>query len=153
MRLTKIVCTLGPSSNTLPKMRAVRDAGMNVARINFSHGEPEQQRVVIRTVKEMNAKDGCCVALLLDTKGAEIRTGDVSAPIQIKKGQEVVFAAKPLPKEKRPVIIVNYDKFEHDVRKAENILVDNGVMSFDLVELRKDGSVVAKVGANPARVT
>lgn len=144
MRLTKIICTLGPASNSLDQLRALRDAGMDIARINFSHGDHAQHRTIIRTVKEMNAADGSTVALLLDTKGAEIRTGDVTTPIEITKGQEVVFSAKPLSNEQRPVIIVNYDKFEHDVRKAESILLDNGVMSFEVVELCKDGSVRAK---------
>src|SRR3989344_7791018 len=107
MRLTKIVCTLGPATGTLAQIRALRDAGMDIARINFSHGDREKHRAVIHMVKEMNEKDGTAVALMLDTKGAEIRTGDVASPVAIQKGQEVVFSAKPLPSESRQVIMVS----------------------------------------------
>src|SRR5579864_4349287 len=128
MRLTKIICTLGPSSSSREQILALQKAGMNIARINFSHGSQEDHRKTIHTLKDINAKEDLSIALLLDTKGAEIRTGDVKEPIMIKKGQEVVFSSKPLPNESRTVVIVNYDKFAEDVKNAENILLDNGTM-------------------------
>jgi pyruvate kinase len=144
MRLTKIVCTLGPVSNSTDQIRALAKAGMAVARINFSHGALEDHRSTIRRIKEVNEKDGNCIAILLDTKGAEIRTGDLKEPIIIAKGQEVVFCPRPLPDEKRPVIHVNYDGFSEDVRETDRILLDNGEMSFDIVEIRADGSVLGR---------
>lgn len=144
MRLTKIICTLGPSSNTVEKIHALQQAGMNIARINFSHGSQEGHQQTIQAVKEVNRTFDCCVSLLLDTKGAEIRTGDVSEPIPITKGQEVVFSSTPLTGETRPVISVNYNEFAKDVTKAESILLDNGVMSFQLVSVEANGSVIAK---------
>jgi pyruvate kinase len=147
MRFTKIICTLGPASSTKEKIAALADAGMNVARINFSHGEKEGHGKVIAMVQELNAEYKKknipkCIAVLLDTKGPEVRTGDRDTPLQITKGQEVVFSAVPLPSEKRPVIIVQHDKFAEDVPHAENILVDNGESSFSIVSIEKNGSVV-----------
>lgn len=143
MRLTKIVCTLGPSCNSPETISAVQQAGMNVARFNFSHGTHDDHRKNIALVKDLNKKDGVCVALLLDTKGPEIRTGDVAEKIEITKGQEVVFSFVPKPDEKRTVIMVNYGEFGNDVKKAEIILLDNGTMSFNVVSVEKDGSVIA----------
>lgn len=143
MRFTKIICTLGPSSNSEENICKLQQAGMAIARINFSHGSQESHQKTIQTIKEVNRKNGCSLALLLDTKGAEIRTGDVTEPIMITKGQEVVFSSTPRPSETRPVIQVNYDAFAKDVVKAETILLDNGVMSFQLKAVNDDGSVLA----------
>jgi len=144
MRLTKIICTLGPSSHTPDMLLALAQNGMNIARVNFSHGTQEGHRETIQAVKEMNRTHGFCVALLLDTKGPEIRTGDVEEPIEVKNGQEVVFSSVPLPDEKRPVIIVNYKDFSKDVAKAENILLENGALPFDIVKIEKDGRVIGR---------
>lgn len=144
MRLTKIICTMGPSSNTEEKIGALQQAGMNIARINFSHGTQEGHQKTIQTIKQVNTKNGCSIALLLDTKGAEIRTGDVAEPIVIAKNQEVIFSPAPVSDTSRPVITVNYNDFAKDVKDAETILLDNGVMSFEVVQINDDGSVIAK---------
>lgn len=75
---------------------------------------------------------------MLDTKGAEIRTGDVEEEIPIRKGDEVVFAFKPVKDAKRTFIKVSYEKFTHDVKKAECIIVDNGTLIFDVVSIKGD---------------
>ncbi len=149
MRFTKIICTLGPASCTKEQIGALADAGMNIARINFSHGNQEGHGKVIGIVHALNdeyIKKGQprCIGVLLDTKGPEVRTGDVDAPIVIRKGDEVVFSAVPLAGESRPVIIVQHDKFAQDVPQAEAILVDNGESSFSIVSIEKNGSVIAK---------
>lgn len=149
MRFTKIVCTLGPASTTKEQIRALTDAGMAVARLNFSHGNYEIHGKAIEILRDINSdlskeKIPRCVAILLDTKGAEVRTGDVDKPIQIAKGDEVVFSSFPLPDEKRPVIIVQHDKFGQDAPQAESILLDNGESSFEIVSVEKNGTVIAR---------
>jgi pyruvate kinase len=151
MRFTKIICTLGPSSNTTDKMWELVRGGMNVARLNLSHGSLDQHLTNIRSIREINVKlqkehgNPTCVGILLDTKGAEIRTSDVSERIAIEAKEEVVFSSKPLPKEKRKVILVNHEHFDVDALEAECILIDNGLLHFDIVSSdRKNGSVVAK---------
>ncbi len=149
-RLTKIICTLGPTSKTPEQIEALARAGMNVARINLSHGSVQEHLHTIRLVKALNrklAKEGklpAAVGILLDTKGAEVRTGSVSATLKIKKGEEIVFSYHPLPKEKRQVVIVDYKKFSRDAKASSLILLDNGKITFDFIAARKDGSVVAK---------
>ncbi len=149
-RLTKIICTLGPTAGTPKQIEALARGGMNIARINLSHGTWEQHRKTIRIVQSINKKLALsgkypsCIAILLDTKGAEVRTGIVSSPLKIRRGELVVFSPHPRPAEKRTVVIVNHKAFAKDARSAEQILLDNGKMSFELVSVNKDGSVVAK---------
>jgi pyruvate kinase len=149
-RLTKLICTLGPACNTPEKIESLARAGMNVARLNFSHGNWDGHRKVIQMLQDLNKKLAAegkvpsCVGILLDTKGAEIRTSDVAEKIQITRGQTVVFSYKPLPNEKRQVIIVDHKGFGRDAKDAERILLDNGEIIFEIVSIQKDGSVVAK---------
>lgn len=144
MRLTKIVCTLGPSCNSPEMIRKLIVAGMNVARFNFSHGNQESHRATIRTVKEVSKELGIPVTLMLDNKGAEIRTGVVDTPIEIAAGQEVIFSYNDVPSADKPVIKVSYPKFAEDVKKAEFMIVDNGTTIFDVVRIEEDGRVIAR---------
>lgn len=76
MRNTKIVCTIGPASESLETLEALIDAGMNVARLNFSHGDYEEHGARIKSIRQAAKNKGKTVAILLDTKGPEIRTGN-----------------------------------------------------------------------------
>ncbi|MFH0851842.1 MAG: pyruvate kinase [Candidatus Peregrinibacteria bacterium] len=144
-RLTKIVCTLGPSSNTEEQLRALAQAGMNVARINLSHGGREEHAEAIHRVQALN-EQGFCIASLIDTRGAEIRTGVVIQPIPITIGQEIVFSSNPqhVEPQGRTVIEVSYDGFSNDVRETDTIIIDNGTISCSILSIEPDGSVVAK---------
>ncbi len=150
MRLTKIICTLGPTAKTPQQIAALARAGMNIARINLAHGTWDEHRKVIRIVKALNrtlmrkGKLPSCVAILLDTKGAEVRTSIVKEPLKIRKGERVVFSPKALPKERMQVVIVNHKGFSKDARAADQILLDNGKMTFEFLSARKDGSIVAR---------
>ncbi|MDO8648321.1 MAG: pyruvate kinase [Candidatus Peregrinibacteria bacterium] len=144
MRFTKIVCSVGPATSTPAQIEELARMGMNVARINLSHGTREQHLHFIRTLKDLNDQGKYCVAVMLDTKGTEIRTGDVTDPIVITKGDEVVFSPIPCPDEKRKVIIVSYDGFSKDVRDAERILIDNGEITFELLSTETNGRVIAR---------
>lgn len=149
-RLTKIICTLGPTAKTPQQIAALARGGMNIARINLAHGTWDEHRRTIRLVQALNRKLAAnggwppCVAILLDTKGAEVRTGVVAVPLKIRRGELVVFSPHPRPAEKRKVVIVNHKGFAKDARDAEQILLDNGKMSFQLVSVNRDGSVVAR---------
>lgn len=149
-RLTKIICTLGPTAGTPARIAAMAKGGMNVARINLSHGTWKDHRKTIRIVKALNRKLAAngtlpsSIGILLDTKGAEVRTGTVKVPLKIRRGELVVFSPRPCPGERKQVVIVDHRKFSNDVRQAEQILLDNGKMSLELVSVRRDGSVVLR---------
>lgn len=144
-RLTKIICTLGPASETYAQIRALAEAGMNIARINLSHGKREEYATMIAHIRKLN-KEGFCIGHFMDTRGAEIRSGVVIQPIPISVGQEVVFSSNPkhVDRKNRAVIEVNYDSFAQDVRETKTILLDNGSISFSILSIEKDGAVVAK---------
>lgn len=142
-RATKIVCTLGPASSTAEQIEALAKAGMNVARINLSHGARESHAQAIGIIDALNAS-GHCIAVMIDTRGSEIRTGEVIQPIPITEGQEVLFSSVPGKKDAQTVIEVNYDGFARDVRETDEILVDNGDIEFQILSFEPDGSVRAR---------
>ncbi|MES1914920.1 MAG: hypothetical protein MHM6MM_006941 [Cercozoa sp. M6MM] len=90
-RRTKIVCTLGPATHTVDMITELLYAGMNVARLNFSHGDHEYHAETVRNVREASKQTGIPCALLLDTKGPEIRTGKLKngEPILLKTGMQL----------------------------------------------------------------
>ncbi|CAA7024795.1 unnamed protein product [Microthlaspi erraticum] len=137
-RKTKIVCTVGPSTNTREMIWKLAEAGMNVARMNMSHGDHASHKKVIDLVKEYNAqsKDNT-IAIMLDTKGPEVRSGDLPQPIMLDPGQEFTFTIE------RGVstptcVSVNYDDFVNDVESGDMLLVDGGMMSFMVKSKTKD---------------
>ncbi|MBT3293006.1 pyruvate kinase [Candidatus Peregrinibacteria bacterium] len=146
-RLTKIVCTLGPACFGPEKILELAKCGMDVARLNVSHGGREEHIQVLKDIDEINEKNDLCIAALIDTRGAEIRTGDVQDPIVITKGVEVIFAPTTLEgklKYDKQIIFVGYDGFSSDVGETDKILIDNGEISFKIVSINEDGSVLGK---------
>ncbi|KAL0400653.1 UNVERIFIED_CONTAM: Plastidial pyruvate kinase [Sesamum latifolium] len=143
-RKTKIVCTIGPSTNTREMIWKLAEAGMNVARLNMSHGDHASHQKVIDLVKEYNAqaKDNV-IAIMLDTKGPEVRSGDLPQPITLTTGQEFTFTIQ------RGVgtadcVSVNYDDFVNDVEVGDMLLVDGGMMSL-VVKSKTEESVKCEV--------
>ncbi|XP_011076072.1 plastidial pyruvate kinase 2-like [Sesamum indicum] len=143
-RKTKIVCTIGPSTNTREMIWKLAEAGMNVARLNMSHGDHASHQKVIDLVKEYNAqaKDNV-IAIMLDTKGPEVRSGDLPQPITLTTGQEFTFTIR------RGVgtadcVSVNYDDFVNDVEVGDMLLVDGGMMSL-MVKSKTEDSVKCEV--------
>ncbi|KAK9663629.1 hypothetical protein RND81_O263500 [Saponaria officinalis] len=143
-RKTKIVCTIGPSTNTREMIWKLAEAGMNVARMNMSHGDHASHQKVIDLVKEYNAqhKDNV-IAIMLDTKGPEVRSGDLPQPVYLKSGQEFTFTIeRGVGTAER--VSVNYDDFVNDVEVGDMLLVDGGMMSF-LVKSKTEDSVKCEV--------
>ncbi|KAH9677408.1 Plastidial pyruvate kinase 2 [Citrus sinensis] len=134
-RKTKIVCTIGPSTNTREMIWKLAEAGMNVARLNMSHGDHASHQKVIDLVKEYNAQS--------KDNGPEVRSGDLPQPITLTSGQEFTFTIQ------RGVgsaecVSVNYDDFVNDVEVGDMLLVDGGMMSL-LVKSKTEDSVKCEV--------
>ncbi|HWQ99391.1 MAG TPA: pyruvate kinase [Candidatus Methylomirabilis sp.] len=126
---TKIVCTIGPASNTDVKIRALIKAGMNVARLNFSHGTHEDHAELIRLIRTVAAELQEPVAILQDLQGPKIRVGDLPKEgVELKAGDTVVFTTgkADIGKKRLPV---TYDKLHEDVKPGERILLDDGLLS------------------------
>ncbi len=146
LRLTKTICTLGPASNNEEGIRKLAERGMSIARMNFSHGTQETHSAVVETIRKVNKEGGFNVGLLLDTKGAEIRTGDRPEPLQVNAGDMVVFSHTK-DTDQYPVIKVNYPEFWQDAKDARFILIDSGELMMDIVSIEEDRVVAKSQGA------
>ncbi|MDQ6886030.1 MAG: pyruvate kinase [Gemmatimonadota bacterium] len=130
---TKIVCTIGPSSQSRDALRGLMAAGLNVARINFSHGTHEVHAEVIGTIRALASELGRPVAILGDLQGPRIRVGDLPGPVMLETGADVTLvpeaAAGPgeLP--------VTYDDIALDVSVGDRILMDDGLLDFVVLEV------------------
>lgn len=132
MRKTKIVCTIGPASESVDTLVKLMEAGMNVARLNFSHGDHEEHKRRIANIREAAKKTNKTVGILLDTKGPEIRTHNMeNGAIQLQEGNELVISMTEMlgnPKK----ISVTYDKLIYDVDKGTKILLDDGLIELEV---------------------
>ncbi|MBU5491183.1 pyruvate kinase [Butyricicoccus intestinisimiae] len=131
MRKTKIICTMGPATDNIEVLRAMARAGMNVARFNFSHGSHEEHKQRIDRVKAVREEYNLPIALLLDTKGPEIRTGDMQdGKIFLKKGEQIRLTPRACLGTPSKISITYPDLYQ-DVQAGTSILIDDG-----LIELR-----------------
>jgi len=139
---TKIVCTLGPASSSPEVLRSLIEAGLNVARINFSHGAHEEHAATIATVRRIAAELGRPVAILADLQGPRIRVGDLDEPLVLVEGAEVTLA----PEDSGAVcdIPITYDGLARDVKAGSRILMDDGLLELVVLEVRAP-AVRAKV--------
>jgi pyruvate kinase len=146
MRKTKIVCTIGPASESVEKLVELMEAGMNVARLNFSHGNYEEHGMRIKNIREAAKLTGKTVAILLDTKGPEIRTHNMeNDAIELKEGSEVIISMEEVlgTPEK---FSVTYAGLIHDVTEGSKILLDDGLIGLEVLAVDKEkGEIKAKV--------
>jgi pyruvate kinase len=130
---TKIVCTLGPSSATPETIRQLMEAGMNVARINFSHGTHEQHAKTIKMVRDVADALRRPVAILGDLQGPRIRIGDLAAPVVLEDGADVHMA--PEGEEKPGDLPVTYEELAHDVHVGDRILINDGLLELVVLDV------------------
>ena len=140
LRQSKVVCTLGPKTCSAESILRLAEEGMDVVRLNMSHGTHEWHAAVIERVHEVNASTRFNLGILLDTKGPEVRSGDLKQPIKVGKGQRFVWTvrrdvpAELLASEGPYITDVSYDDFIHDVNVGDILLVDGGMCSFLITE-------------------
>lgn len=132
---TKIVATLGPASSSPEVIRSLVQAGLDVARINFSHGTYEMHEATITAVREAAAFTGRTVAILADLQGPRIRIGELVEPVELVAGEELVLA--PEGEAGSGEIPVTYKDLAHDVEPGNRILINDGL--FELVVTRAEG--------------
>ena len=133
MRKTKIVCTLGPACSDEATITAMCKAGMNVARLNFSHNTHEDHKKRIDLVKKVREKLGLPIALMLDTKGPEYRIKTFkNGKVTLKEGDSFTFTADEIEGDEKKVSI-NYKGLASDLKKGDKILLNNGLLTFEVV--------------------
>src|SRR6056297_2389199 len=135
-RRTKIVCTLGPAYSDPETIRALVRAGMDVARMNFSHGTHEEHRARIRTVREAARAEGENITILQDLQGPKIRVGQVQDDsVRLRKGQELVVTTEPMESTSERIFI-DYETLAQDAEVGGRILIDDGLLELKITELR-----------------
>ncbi len=136
MRKTKIICTIGPASDNEETLTRLCHNGMNVARLNFSHGNLDEHQQKIDLVKKVREKLNLPVAIMLDTKGPEYRIQTFeNKKIILNDGDTFVFTADDIVGNKEKVS-VNYKQLTNDLEKGDRILVNNGLVIFEVVEIK-----------------
>jgi pyruvate kinase len=130
---TKIVCTLGPASATPDTIRQLMESGLNVARINFSHGTHEQHTTTIRMVRDVAKSLNRPVAILGDLQGPRIRIGDLKAPILLEDGADVRMA--PEGEARDGELPVTYEQLAQDVHVGDRILINDGLLELVVLDV------------------
>ncbi|WP_251209384.1 pyruvate kinase [Acetatifactor aquisgranensis] len=144
MRRTKIICTIGPASESVERLRELMLAGMNVARFNFSHGTHEEQREKFRRVVQAREELGLPVATMLDTKGPEIRLRDFEGGrAELVSGQQFVLTTEEILGTAQKAAI-SYKNLKNDIEKGTTILIDDGLIEMTVEEIRGE-EIVCRV--------
>lgn len=145
IRKTKIVATLGPATSTKEVLSAIIEAGVNVCRVNFSHGAYEDHEKTIKLIREISKERGIHTAILADLQGPKIRVGQMEDNgVMLEKGQEIIFTSEKCVGTKDRVYI-SYKNFPQDVYPGETILLDDGKLNLTIKSTNKVDEVVAVV--------
>lgn len=138
MRKTKIVCTIGPASENEKAFKELVLNGLNVARLNFSHGTHEEHKKKIDVIKKVREDLGTSTAIMLDTKGPEIRTRDFeNGAVELVENQEFILTTRDILGTNE-IVSVTYENFAKDVKAGDTVLIDDGLISLEVIETIND---------------
>ena len=145
MRRTKIICTIGPSSQDEDMLRKIILAGMNVARFNFSHGDYEEHGLKLERTRKISRELNLPVAVLLDTRGPEIRLRDFAeGKVELKAGQKFTLTTEEIMGTAERATIT-YKNLPQDVKPGDSILLDDGLIGLKVEEVQGDTEIVCTV--------
>lgn len=157
LRKAKIVCTIGPASESVETLKKLIHAGMNVARLNFSHGSHEEHAARIKNIRQASEETGVPIAILLDTKGPEIRTGTLAVDaVELVEGNTIVLTTEEVAGTAERVSIT-YAELPQDVKAGDTILIDDGLIGLTVEDVRgheivctikNGGTLKSKKGVN-----
>ena len=133
-RKTKIIATLGPATSSLEMLGRLIKAGMNVARLNMSHGSHDWVRRVVKDLRAAATEHHCFVGILMDTQGPAIRTGDLPAALNLKPGEKFTLTVRGAKCVEAHSVDVNYDNLVNDISVDDVVLVDNGAIRMKVLD-------------------
>ena len=137
MKKTKIVCTIGPKTESKEVLKQLLEAGMNVMRLNFSHGDYEEHGRRISNLRDVISETGMRAAILLDTKGPEIRTIKLEGgnDVSLVAGQDFTFTTDKTVIGNNKIVAVTYEGFPSDLKAGDTVLVDDGLIAMEVKEV------------------
>ena len=150
MRRTKIIATLGPATDSPEMLGRLLDAGLDIARLNMSHGTHDWVRRVVRDLRAAAAERGRRVGILMDTQGPAIRTGDLPVPLDLQPGQKFTLTIRGERSEEEHSVDVNYEGFINDISVGDTVVFDNG--TFQMKVLAKFANKVECEVLTPGRL-
>ena len=144
LKKTKIVCTIGPSSESPEILEELINNGMNVARLNFSHGTHEEHLAKIKTIRKVRRKLNAPVAIMLDTKGPEIRTGNFNVDeVFLKPGDVFTLTTRDV-EGTEDIVSVSYEGLPNDVEPGSIIYIDDGLVQLEVTQIIDGTDVICK---------
>ena len=164
MKKTKIVCTIGPATESVETLKELLNRGMNVMRLNLSHGDYEEHGMRMKNFRQAMSETGIRGGILLDTKGPEIRTMTLKdgKDVSIKAGQKFTFTTDQSVVGDNERVAVTYENFAKDLKVGDIVLVDDGLLELDVTEIkgneviciaRNNGDLGQKKGINLPNVS
>jgi pyruvate kinase len=141
---TKIVATIGPATSSVEMLEKIILAGVDVCRLNFSHGSYEQHQEVINNIRTVNEKLGSNIALLQDLQGPKLRIGKVDGEIHLVEG-DYIFVTTEEQISTTEILYVSYKRLVSDCKPGERILLNDGKVALEFVEKISDTTLKAKV--------
>ena len=151
-RRTKIISTIGPASSDPETIGALVAAGIDVARLNFSHGSHEEHRRVVGRIREAAAQQGRSVSILQDLQGPKIRVGVMqNGGVLLHKGQRVVLTAIPMEESTSDRVFISYETLAQDIKPGGRILIDDGLLELKILETQHRDVVAEVVVGGPLR--
>ena len=145
MRKTKIICTIGPATSSFPMLERLANAGMDIVRLNMSHGDHASAAQVIKAIKTLNRKVTYPIAVLMDTQGPEIRTGDLAGELELKNGSIISISVRDTTDVEASSFHIHYDDLIDTVSVGDRITVDNGIINLEVLEKQDNGIMQCKV--------
>lgn len=136
-RHTKIICTLGPASATSQMIKHMAQAGMNVARLNMSHGDLDSHLMSVRRIKSLNQKLNHPISTLVDLRGPEIRTGEIKDTLDLAVGEIISLTVSPAEDPEEKSVHVEYASLVRDLKLGDKVTVDNGLINLEVLEVKE----------------
>lgn len=137
-RHTKIICTIGPACDSTQMLKRMAGAGMNIARLNMSHGDPESHLMAVRRIKSLNQKLNHAISILVDLQGPEIRTGELEHPVELKVGETLSLSVSPVSDPEERSVHVDYQSLVKDLKAGDKVTVDNGLINLEVLEVNEN---------------
>ncbi|MGI9323027.1 MAG: pyruvate kinase, partial [Pseudomonadales bacterium] len=145
MRKTKIICTIGPKTASYPMLEQLAAAGMDVVRLNMSHGDHESAERIIKSVGTLNRKLPSPIAVLLDTQGPEIRTGVLAEELELKTGARITVSVRDSVNVEESSFNINYEELLDALNVGDRITVDNGIINLEVLRKNDNDTLDCKV--------